>query len=226
MPRWNTQRVSFKLVSGHVLLDLDGITTLLDTGSPVSFGTVPEVTILGTKHRLRRSIGGDAHFSDILVGLKRFAGVPSAFDFQVLLGRDLLAGKRLKLDWQSRVMTITEPSTPGTVRAGAPLRRGDLMVGGKRVRAILDTGAWRSYLPPDVAVGLERVGRGQDYNPVLGGITTDLVWARVRFRGWSGAVTMGIITHEHIAAFGERDAQAIVGNDILAKAGPLRMDVE
>ena len=43
------QTIPFKLVGGHVLLNLDGVTTFLDTGSRVSFGSVRSLSILGTE---------------------------------------------------------------------------------------------------------------------------------------------------------------------------------
>ena len=221
-----TQTIPFKLVGGHVLLDLDGVTTFLDTGSQVSFGSVRSLNLLGTDYPIRSSLDGHITVADVRDGLKRYAQVPKGFDFQALLGVDLLAGTTVKLDWKRERMTLTRNATTTVALLKAvlpPIPRGTLMVGRKRVRAIIDTGAWTSYLHPDLTVGMRKVGRLRDYNPILGGFPTALVRAQIALRKWSGSLPVGVATPGLVKVLGALDVQAIVGNDILVKAGVVQM---
>ena len=148
-----TQTIPFKLVGGHVLLDLDGVTTFLDTGSQVSFGSVRSLSILGIDYPIRSSMDGRITVGSVRDGLKKYAQVPKDFDFQALLGVDILAGTTVKLDWKRERLTITRNAASTVVLLKAvlpPIPRGTLMVGRKKVTAILDTGAWTSYVHPDL----------------------------------------------------------------------------
>jgi hypothetical protein len=224
-----SQTVAFKLVGGHVLLNLDGVTTFLDTGSQVSFGSVRSLNLLGTDYPIRSSLDGHITAGVVRDGLKKFAQVPKDFDFQALLGVDILAGCTVKLDWKREKMAITRLPSPSVVLLKAtlpPIPRGTLMVGKKKVTAILDTGAWTSYLHPDLTAGMRKVGRLRDYNPLLGGFSTGLVRAPLRFKRWSGSLSVGVATPGLVQVLEILDVQAIVGNDILAKAGVVRMGIE
>jgi len=107
-----TQTIPFKLVGGHVLLDLDGVPTFLDPGSQVSFGSVRSLNVLGTDYPIRSSLDGRITVADVRDGLKKYAQVPKDFDFQALLGVDILAGTTVRLDWMREKMTITRnPNT-------------------------------------------------------------------------------------------------------------------
>ena len=223
-----SQAIPFKLVGGHVLLNLDGVTTFLDTGSQVSFGSVRSLNLLGTDHPIRSSLDGRITVADVRDGLKRYAQVPKDFDFQALLGVDILAGTTVTLDYKRERMTFTRnpTATVGLLKATLPpIPRGTLMVGTKKVTAILDTGAWTSYLHPDLTVGLRKIGRLRDYNPILGGFSTGLVRAQIRLRKWGGSLSVGVATPGLVQVLEILDVQAIVGNDILAKAGVVRMDI-
>ena len=223
-----SQTIPFKLSGGHVLLNLDGVTTFLDTGSQVSFGSVRCLNLLGTDYPIRSSLDGRITVADVRDGLKKYAQVPKGFDFQALLGVDILAGTTVKLNWKREKMTITRTAASSVVLLKAvlpPIPRGTLMVGKKKVTAILDTGAWTSYLHPDLTVGLRKAGRLRDYNPILGGFSTGLVRAQIALRKWSGSLPVGVATPGLVEVLEILDVQAIVGNDILAKAGMVRMDI-
>lgn len=222
------QTIPFKLVGGHVLLQLDGVTTFLDTGSQVSFGSVRSLSILGTDYPIRSSMDGRITVGVVRDGLKKYAQVPKDFDFQALLGMDILAGTTLTLDCKRERMTITRNAASTAVLLKAvlpPIPRGTLMVEKKKVTAIIDTGAWTSYLHPDLTVGMRKVGRLRDYNPILGGFATGLVQARVRFRRWKGSLPVGVATPGLVCMLDAMNVLAIVGNDILASTGSFSMDV-
>ena len=223
-----TQSIPFNLVGGHVLFDLDGVTTFLDTGSQVSFGSVRSLNLMGVDYPIRSSIDGRITVANVRDGLKKYAQVPKDFDFQAVLGVDILAGSTVKLDWKRERMTVNRNSVSNVVLLTAALPlipRGTLMVGRKSVSAILDTGAWTSYLHPDLAVGLREVGRFRDYNPMLGGFSTGLVRAPLRFKGWSGKISVGVATPRLAKMLDAMNVLAIVGNDILATTIALTMEI-
>lgn len=207
------QTIPFELVGGHVLLQLDGLRVLLDTGSPTSFGRANSLSLLGKTHRLNRT-KGRPQVASIIRGLRRHAPVPPSFTFDVLLGLDLLRGTNVKIDWKRQEVTLRR-SLRG--RAGPPKYPcRQVLVGRRLVRAILDTGAWRSYLHPEVAVGLRRIGSVKDYSPLLGGFTAKLVRTQVRYKGDDSLVAVGVATPELAGALDGLGVRMIVGIDIMA----------
>ena len=223
-----TQTIPFKLVGGHVLLSLDGVTTFLDTGSQISFGSVRSLSFLGTEYPTRSSMDGRITVGSVRDGLKRYASVPKDFDFQALLGVDIMAGTKVTLDYKRERMTFTRSAASSVVLLKAVLPRiprGMLTVGKKKVAAILDTGAWASYLHPELTVGLRRLGRLRDYNPILGGFSTGLVRAPLRLNRWSGSLSVGVATPGLVKMLDALDVQAIVGNDVLSCAGTVSMNI-
>ncbi len=51
------EEFGLRIVEGHVIADINGVRALIDTGSPLSFGNVPAVRILGRRFALGRDGG-------------------------------------------------------------------------------------------------------------------------------------------------------------------------
>ena len=169
-------RFPFRVDGGHVVVDVEGVKVLLDTGAQVSFGRVPTLTFMGETHGLPQDCLGRCTTAELVDGLRRHTPVSPAFDFEALLGLDILAGRMLSLDWVRGVLTVEGRGTGlGTTRNGPLPGTTVIGVGGREMDAFIDTGAWRTYLVPEVAEGMPRIGTFQDYNPILGVIDPDLV---------------------------------------------------
>lgn len=221
-----TESFSMDLVGGHVLLDVHGVRALLDTGSQVSFGRVASLTLLGREHPIPPTLLGRVSIDELRDGLRKHTPVPASFDFDALMGLDLLAGTTLELDWAGGTLRVTGAGTH-RARPGSPplLPYATIEVNGRRVRAALDTGAWRSYLLPAVAEGLQRTGTFQDFNPVFGVIRPELVHARMRLRGTEKALEVGVAPPELAMVLHALRASVLLGNDLLSAAGTVRMAI-
>jgi hypothetical protein len=221
-----TESFSINLVGGHVLLDVNGVRTLLDTGSQVSFGNVASLTLFGREHPVPRTLLGRVSIDELRDGLRRHTPVPPSFDFDALLGVDLLAGTTIELDWAGGRLRVAGAG-PRRATPGPPplLPSATIEVNGRRVRAALDTGAWRSYLLPAVAEGLQRTGTFEDYNPVFGVIRPELVHARMRLRGTEKELEVGVAPPELAMVLHALRASVLLGNDVLSAAGTVRMAI-
>lgn len=210
------QIVPFHVDAGHVVLDLGGVKTLLDTGSQLSFGDVPELELLGVKFKLHPDILGKVTVAEAVAGLRRDTPVSTAFHFDALLGLDILAGLTLELDWDAGLLTVSGTPGPRAMsRHGPSPRLVEVDVDGTRCPGFVDTGAWRSYLVPEVAVRLPNVGVFRDYNPFLGVLTPELRKARIAFEGRETELHVGNAPPMLAAAIRSLGAQALIGTDVL-----------
>lgn len=221
-----TETIPMTLVGGHVLLDVAGVTALLDTGSQLSFGNVPSLRLLGRERPIAPDLLGRATIASLRDGLRRHTPVPQAFDFDALIGLDVLAGTTLELDWPRGMMRV-RADAPGRRRNGAPpmLPSGPLELNGRTVRAAFDTGAWRSYVLPALVDGVPRCGTFEDYNPIFGQIRPDLVRVRTRFVRKEQELDIGVapaVLAQVIEAVG---ADMLVGNDVLATVGKVKLEI-
>ena len=213
-----TQGIPFHRDAGHVLLDLGGVTTLLDTGSPLSFGDVPEVALLGKRYSLRPELPGGITVRPTVEGLRRDTPVSASFTFQALLGLDILAGLTLELDWEAGQLTVTR-AHDGAASRGRVLSLADVEVEGRRLAGFVDTGAWRTYLVPEAAAGLPRTGSFRDYNPILGVITPHLVKARLGYEGHERVLEVGEAPPTLATMIRSAGADVLVGTDVLVPMG-------
>ncbi len=160
-----------------------------------------------------------------------------------LIGIDALAEQRLKLDFDSRTVTIEDRRQPMTAEAGeivvtARRRKGQLIltqasVGGTRVFAVIDTGT-------DITVGNMALGRAifrrervpLDRTVTLISVTGQSFEARlatlppVRIGGITLTnVTIAFADAPPFALFGLKDQPALlIGTDLLKSFKRLRLD--
>jgi hypothetical protein len=216
----------FQVDGGHVVVDVEGVKVLLDTGAQVSFGRVPTLAFMGETHGLPQDCLGRCTTAELVDGLRRHTPVSPAFDFEALLGLDILAGRTITLDWVRGVLTVEGSGTgAGTTRNGPLPGTTVVGIGGAEMAAFIDTGAWRTYLVPEVAERMARTGKFQDYNPLLGVLSPDLVGVDVDFQGHRAALFVGVATDGLAMAIRGGSAKVLIGTDILVPTGEMVMEI-
>jgi hypothetical protein len=194
----------FDLVAGHILTRVRDRRVLLDTGSPATFGRCD---------RLR---------------LRQLPGVSPQFDFDVLLGTDLLWGHRIVLDFAARLLRMDPAAGLASLPPGAVRNRfivEDLLVWGAPVRAVIDTGAPVSYLATSLSGGFRPAGRARDFFHGEGDFEVPLRRGRAVFRGREVEVSFAEPPASVAMAMRLLGVDAIVGTDLLEQVGVVVLEL-
>ena len=148
-----------RIVKNHLLAELESGLGLIDTGSPLSFGT-GELEIGNTQ----------PDPAGLLACLSRELGV----EVRSLIGTDILRRWVVLVDWNARKIhfehgntQLPEPRIRVEQLRDLGLPSLDIAVGGERVRALLDTGAWLSYADRDVVSTRTPEDVTEDFAPIL-----------------------------------------------------------
>ncbi len=168
--------------ANHAVIPMDGVRVCLDTGSPFTF-----------KHPLGPA---QVRLLDRELNLPEIPGPRSAmeaadrllgFQFDVLMGMDLMSGLSWRLDWRTGTAEAAPslPDEPGTtwldlrpILPGLAVACPSFRVNGGSEVALLDTGAHLSYCVGQFPSTARQVGLTQDFNPHLGMFETP-VWEDV-----------------------------------------------
>jgi hypothetical protein len=217
----------FDFVAGHVVAAIDGRRVLLDTGSPATIGRGDRMELPGGVHPIPSGLLGFT-VETAAEHIRKLPGVAPNFDVDVLLGTDLLWGHELLLDFPSRTVRIT----PAAAREGTPCCSTrtrflieDLVVGGFRAPALLDTGAPISYLATRHTEGVPVSGWARDFFHGGGDYQVPLRVVPALFRGRGLAVGFAEPPVSVWMAMRLLGVQAIVGTDLLEKLGVVSLEL-
>jgi hypothetical protein len=196
----------FDLVAGHILTRVRDRRVLLDTGSPATFGRCDRLRLL----------------------IRQLPGVSPQFDFDVLLGTDLLWGHRIVLDFAARLLRMDPAAGLASLPPGAVRNRfivEDLLVWGAPVRAVIDTGAPVSYLATSLSGGFRPAGRARDFFHGEGDFEVPLRRGRAVFRGREVEVSFAEPPASVAMAMRLLGVDAIVGTDLLEQVGVVVLEL-
>lgn len=215
----------FSLVAGHVLCEMDGKRILVDTGSPFTIGRERTMRFLGALTDLTVP-GPMPTVEAIAAEIRSLPGVSADFDFDVLLGCDVLAGCAMAIDWDRSVLSLNA-SPAGTLLpppedALRRLPRIWVEVNGHGFRAFADTGARVSYVVPEHVEGATAARSARDFVMGLGTFDTLLATARVRLCGREVEASVGIAGAEVLPLLRAPNVDGIVGTDLMARCGRTR----
>lgn len=158
----------------HLFVELPEGPFLIDTGSPMSFGTTGTITFAGETSPLRER-AGMLGMNISMSTIQKLVTDPCSG----LLGMDVLGKHTFCLalrDGELRTGQLVDMKRGTTLASkmvlGVPLI--GIFTRGKSIKAILDTGAQYGYvMNRDLVDGLDTIGNITDYNPLLGDISSD-----------------------------------------------------
>ena len=204
----------------HPFVDLPEGPFLVDTGSPMSFGTTGSLTFAGERHHLKER-PGMLGMSISMSTIRKLVSGPCSG----LLGMDFLRKHPLRFSLRAGAILAGDAalSERGTDIASATVM-GVPMIGihsrGRDLRAIFDTGAQYGYvMQHDLVDGLAVTGHTSDYNPMLGDISSDS-WSLPYQVLDDNGTNIGSIVHETVGfldagLLGLIGADAIIGWHLL-----------
>ena len=198
--------------NGHLLVLVDGKRALFDTGSPQSIGE-GYVEFCGRTYPL----AGSAWAGDINV-LRDLVG----FDFDMLIGGDLLAGHAVDIDPQKGSLTIDDP-TPGNDDKSISFQLvmnvpvADVDIAGQEVSAAIDTGARICFAHARLLAQAPRIGEQEDFYPGCGQFTTGLHQSELQLGAYAVSAEVAALPDPLDSQLSTFGIEAIVGNNILLK---------
>jgi hypothetical protein len=217
-------REKFELLLGHVIIEKSGHRLLVDTGSPISFGTAGNVRVFNRTVHLA-PIAGPLDVGEIGRHIGALAEPPVELRLGGLLGTDFFRGLAVEIDWEARTVT-TSAAGPGSQGF-----RGDLIgnlpsarisLGGRTVTAVVDTGARTCFAAPALLNGSPVVGRTRDFYPTFGSFETAVRQVQVGIEGRTETTPVAEANQIIVQAIGAAEAEALVGTDLLQRLGPAR----
>lgn len=214
-----TQLFELRNAANHAVIPMDGLRVCLDTGSPFTF-----------KHPLGPS---RVRLMDRDLNLPEIPGPRSAmeaadqllgFQFDVLMGMDLMSGLSWRLDWRTGTAEAAPslPNEAGTTWLDLPPILPGLAVACPSFRvnhgsevALLDTGAHLSYCVGQFPATARRVGETKDFNPHLGLFDTPVWEDDVEIGGHSVPVRFGRLPQQGSMMLQAMGASWVLGSDLL-----------
>jgi hypothetical protein len=215
---------SFELVAGHVIIEKEGRRFLLDTGSPLSFGSAGTVRLFGNTLALRPNAPPlDAMAIGRQVG--NLATPRRELALDGLIGTPLFRGLALTIDWKARTVTTRSALTEtrgwrGDQLGGLPSAR--LAINGRAVTAVPDTGARSCFADPKLLAGAPVVARTRDFYPGHGSFETTVHSVQLELGGVTKTFQVAEAPPIIVAAMNAAGAEALVGTDLMMSRGPAR----
>jgi len=158
----------YTLKDGHIIFDVNGKTTLLDTGAPASVGQGP-FEFNGSTFDLQ-----DNYLGLTTASLSELAGI----QIDILLGADIISNFDLYINSSNSTVEFGDniqkkgEILPIEVFSGVPIL--EVEVNGEKITAFFDTGAKLSYVNKNITSDLAAVDQQEDFYPGIGSFITDI----------------------------------------------------
>jgi hypothetical protein len=168
--RDNERDYRMTLVNGHLVTRINDQAVLIDTGIPISLGTITGWHFLNEIHQLSQDYMGVT-----LQYLSNMVGTP----IDIVLGADILKKHHVIIDLFRNMVSFSNQPLFHSVYSikmdtflGAPIVT--LTVSGKECQMFMDTGAKLSYVDHKTALKYSPNGKDKDFYPGIGEFETDV----------------------------------------------------
>ncbi len=153
--------------NGHILLNLNGIYAIIDTGSPISISN-QTLEFLNKRYKLPDS------FMGIKVNqISELAG----FRIDAIIGNDILSKYKFKIRFKDRFIDFGDEIEHGNIKhniIGITSIIFNVTIDNRNTYAILDTGAFISYACKELVANKTNIGKKEDFYPIIGKFKTPL----------------------------------------------------
>lgn len=199
--------------TGHIVINVDGLKVILDTGSPVSIGAVDGWSFLGNPVNLKPTyLGLTLQYLSEKVGA----------DLDILLGMDVMKDYNLVIDDRDRKVFLSHDATIPRKANNLPITRYLLGVPalgadieGRAVNLVLDTGARFSFLSQNFLEGYQPVGQEHDFYPGYGEFDTSIYSIEMSLGEEGLITTCGVLPPPLEFALRVTGIDGILGMDVL-----------
>ncbi len=179
-----------EIIAGHLVMRVERFRDVLDTGSPVSIGSIPKFLFMGENYPLAPAYSG----VDMDV-ISQQLGKP----VDALLGMDVLCNYHIYINLSlNRVMfsnnllpNIQGESIPVKLMMNIPVI--ELEVNGITQNLFLDTGSPLNYLAAEFTKGMQPVDTAKDTYPGIGEFTTSIYELPVNIAGVTLPFRFGVL---------------------------------
>ncbi|WP_068546549.1 hypothetical protein [Thalassotalea crassostreae] len=200
-----------KFIKQHLFITLDGKDWLIDTGSPVTFGDIDSIELMGQSFQVGNGAKGlNASAISGYVGME-VAG---------LIGANILNQFDLVFDIAHGELTFVDVDLelPGIVLEldecmGIPIV--ESVIAGNTFRMFFDTGAQISYLQDDCLSSFEHAGKCVDFYHGYGDFETDTYLIDCKLDGSSFNLRCGSLPETLGASLMMANTTGIIGNEIM-----------
>ncbi len=202
---------SYKLVDGHIIVDVDMNYLLIDTGAPSSVGNTSPLNFAGKSHKVSESYMGVT-----LESLSSNVGST----INGLVGADILNQYDILIEPVTCRIVLSKEELPAE---GVPLTLNtfmgipivDAVISDKTVRMFFDTGAKLSYLSPELSVQFPDAGEESDFYPGVGEFTTQTYSVPIGLANKEITLRMGTLPKLLQATLMMANTDGILGTAIL-----------
>ena len=203
-----------KFLDGHVIIELNKLNYVVDTGSPISFGRGNRVIINGKNFPIS-NVSPNGLTADSISAL-------SGLQVDGLIGMDILIRFDLRFTRHQVIFSDT-PIRHGDTAITLPIVESlmgipviTLNIGQKDRRIIFDSGAKLSYLSEDLLVGTP-FGQMEDFYHSIGTYKTDVYKIDVTINGKVEALTFGLLPPSIRMLLSATQTKGVIGTELLNK---------
>ncbi|UJR24223.1 hypothetical protein I4U23_027190 [Adineta vaga] len=203
-----------KFLDGHVIVQMNDLDYIVDTGSPVSFGRGTFVVINGKRFSLNETAMGGITATSIsaLSGLKvdGLIGMDILMHFDILFNLNQITFSDTLLAYADTTIKLPIIDTVMSI----PIIT--LNIGHKDRRIFFDSGAKLSYLSEDLLVS-EPIGQMEDFYFTIGTYTTNIYKIDVTIGEKIESLTFGLLPAALRMMLDISQTKGVIGTELLKK---------
>lgn len=179
------------LYDGHLIIIIDGLKVLVDTGCPVTIAKQSSFDFMGQVFSCHTSLGGkDINSLSQLMN----------YDLDVFMGMDIIEKFYILTDYKQKQVTFSDEPIPFDGTCSTPILRGhmgevciNMTVKNTPVRVALDTGARISYIDKTLTEGETLLETKDDFNPMIGNYKTQVYTMEASIEKETFPVNFGVL---------------------------------
>ena len=201
----------YKLISGHILFQVNGSKVLLDSGAPTSIGT-GQFSFLDKNYNMQSSYMGLTTDK-----LSEYIGT----HVDILMGCDIISKYDICIDPKEEKLTFGEHLIneeynvvlPLTDFMGIPIVQVNIQE--NTINAFFDTGAQLSYIDPELTNNYNSTGEKDDFYPGVGRFKTNTFDIPTTIGGEIISIEYGVLPELLQMTLMMADTQGILGSELL-----------
>ena len=209
-----------EICDNHLIVNINGLQVLIDTGSPVSIGGA-SLTLPGLTCKPQTSFMG---FSISLI--EKYLG----HKVDLLLGADMLNSLCLSINYDDRTVSFSS-ETQNFNGSALPVEKIHnvpivaIKVGEQNRKVFYDTGAKVSYLKKSLTTGLICTGNAKDFYPGIGQFETELYRVPLEILDETVELDCGNLPTLMEMTLAMANCDGILGNDIFKYYNPISINL-